>query len=711
MIKKIEAAKKKTSPQKQWENILQATAQRAGQSRENALKPKPDFSAQTPEESLAGKWRMRKESSELRNQIKAWNARPDSEVKNRELKRLNLELAGKLEGLEAYRDLEEQKSAEKWQQILSGMKSQADRSRLPNWTVFYYASAGDRMEEIRVKKLLELESIGSSKDMNLLAQIDRGEEYLTIREHGGKAGATRYKLEKSDAPNRIISPEVKHFGQVNASDPAVLQDFLSWGMKKYPAEHYLIMVQGHGAGMTGLLADHGKEAKAEKHELMSVPEFAGAINGAEESAGVDKDQVVLDLRSCLVGTAELAYELKDSAAMLVDSQAVLYPTYWRIGDILGDKEAAGLDPEQMAQRISQVNSTEKGIRKPMATSSLVDLKQVPELKKAVVAFEKAVQAGPESKERLKDLLEVKSRPNFYDDTAVSFYASDFYELARSIAEDKQIKDPKVKTAAKNLQTALDKVVVEHSKWEDDPAFNKNANGMGITTASSPRIYRQTRYRDLAFDKDTGWSEFMTSYAPGAVRGQSARLDDAVLKPPRMSEIARLAGEALEDAAGLDNDIELAQSRIKDFQADSSLTPLERSRNCRAAVKAIGSLNRIALVSGKPWFQPGANRPEKVEDQPIPQAMDSFIHELAIDGAADPEILPLVVKTGLLALSELEGEISSATLSDAARTLLAAKEKLDPKLKEKLGQELLLLLAKATRNDRVIAYKKPLGRTS
>jgi len=607
-------------------------------------------------------------------------------------------------------------SAEPRESFQTGVKNvpaaKSPQARAPkkDWTIMYYASAGDRMEEMRVAKVLDLEKIGSSKDVNILAQIDRGEEFTTEKWHGGKPGMSRYFIEPfktvepgsldafsrynpptlqdlRDRHDRIDSPEAASFGQVNASSPKVIKDYIAWGMKNYPARHYLIMFNGHGAGVTGLMYDDGPEAEKEHHIRATIPEFAGAVKDAREEAGVDKENVVVDIRSCLVGNAETAYEMKDSATSRLASQAVHYSGYWRLEEILSDPNLAGYDAEQMAKHIAEVNSTERGDSKKMATSALLDLKQAPKLKKAILNFEKAVKANPQAKGIVKKALEATSRPNFFSDTPASLFASDFFTAAHSISEAPDLNDPQLKKAAQDLKTVFGELVLRHDGWKDDPDFDKNAQGMGITTASNPAYYQKTGYKKLAFDKDTGWSDFMTSYAPDADIDE--QLDEPALKDESLKEFAQKTREMLADKKGLKADLERARGKIKLMERDQDLTPMQKGRKIKRYFSTETGLYTCS---------------QACKNEQVAEAFD----DLVALAAHFPDKAGDIVKTGLLVFSALDGEVSTETLSQAARNLVKSKENINPKIKNRRGAECLILLAKISRNDRVLNLRNRSG---
>ena len=47
---------------------------------------------------------------------------------------------------------------------------------------------------------------------------------------------------------QLAADVVQDLGETNCGDPAVLYDFLAWGVKTYPAQHYLVVLWNHGAG-------------------------------------------------------------------------------------------------------------------------------------------------------------------------------------------------------------------------------------------------------------------------------------------------------------------------------------------------------------------------------------------------------------------------------------------------------------------------------
>jgi len=567
-----------------------------------------------------------------------------------------------------------------------------------NWTVMHYLSIGDVQEEIWLSDLLKMQEAGSNSKMNLLAQVDRGDEFNTVKWHGGKPGTTRYYLTPQKDPERLTSEEIAHYGQTNAADHKNLEDFLAWGMKNYPAEHYLVIVEGHGSGVTGTLWDAGKEAKT--HDTMTLPELSGAVKRAEQKTGVDKDQVMVEIDSCLMGTAEMAYEMKDSAALLNDSQAVVYCLDLRPDLALRTPGAGDFSLREMGENIAEIKAKRIGEKNPMGTNALIDLKQMPNLKKAVLDFKKAVKHSPEAKETLKAILEVESRPNFESDTTISFFASDFHSLAQGVAQNRNLKDPELQKAARKLKAVLDKALIKQSRWEDNAEFNKNAVGIGVTTASEPAFYAKTGYSELAFEQDTGWGEFMTSYAPEVKAGGKAGLSDPVFEMPLSQDFtdedgiprryvidedktAGVSQKWLGNKAGFKKEVAEAKRRIKNLKYETEIPPIKQKDKIFSILANTGMMLEA-------W------------QSTVSEPVQKIIVETLSIASGKPELAGEILKTGLLALSGLDKEVSAKTIADSARNLLESKANIRPGLKNKVGALLIGILAKSTRNDRVIA---------
>ncbi len=104
------------------------------------------------------------------------------------------------------------------------------------WTVMVYLAGDNNLDAAGTTDLLEMKKVGSGPAINVVAQFDRA---------GNKGTTKRYLLRKGTS---LAADVVADLGETNTGDPAVLRDFLKWGVKSYPARHYLVVLWNHGAG-------------------------------------------------------------------------------------------------------------------------------------------------------------------------------------------------------------------------------------------------------------------------------------------------------------------------------------------------------------------------------------------------------------------------------------------------------------------------------
>ena len=105
-----------------------------------------------------------------------------------------------------------------------------------DWTMMVYLAGDNNLDGAGVVDLKEMKRVGSTDRINIVAQFDRA---------GSKGETSRFYLQKGTA----LAKDVKQkLGETNMGDPKVLEDFVTWSVKNYPADHYLLVLWNHGAG-------------------------------------------------------------------------------------------------------------------------------------------------------------------------------------------------------------------------------------------------------------------------------------------------------------------------------------------------------------------------------------------------------------------------------------------------------------------------------
>jgi len=321
-------------------------------------------------------------------------------------------------------------------------------------------------------------------------QTDKGETYTEIK----------FKTDK------IASPCLRDMGNVAMSSKDSLREFLEWGMKKYPAEHYLLVAMDHGFGYPGSMIDETDR------DAMTMPQMREAIEGAEKSTGKKIDIVGFD--ACLMAMAETACELKDVTDYTVASQQVEMAPGWPIAEIL-KKLGEGNEKAVMAPIDVATMIVDEARKTPIATPTLsaVDSSKIGEVKAAVDALGEHLGDQSISAYYTKNALRKAKSYAFPLDRPAGDYR-DIIDMAGQIAAQPKIATETVKKDLERLTSAVKDAVVaeEHSDAE------AGSHGLSIYAATNTLSYDPFRYKNPVNGSNDGDERF--SYRSLAMTGDS-----------------------------------------------------------------------------------------------------------------------------------------------------------------------------------------------
>ena len=187
--------------------------------------------------------------------------------------------------------------------------------------MFYMAaSLNDRTEQAAILDLEELQRVSGENSklkehVNLLVQIDRrwpgyAERYCIERGQSTFCEA-RYNERNVRDPDK------------NSGNRKVLKEFVQWGRKHSPAEHYMLVLWGHQYGL-GFGRDHGNP--------LTLPEIEGALSDALKGEKLD----ILGANACAMSYVEAAYQLQNVADFLVAPEIAMPLAGWPYDKILAE---------------------------------------------------------------------------------------------------------------------------------------------------------------------------------------------------------------------------------------------------------------------------------------------------------------------------------------------------------------------------------------
>ncbi|MEK6280789.1 MAG: clostripain-related cysteine peptidase [Acidobacteriota bacterium] len=109
------------------------------------------------------------------------------------------------------------------------------------WTFMVYLAGDNNLCPAADVDLKEMRTVGSTKDLNIVAQVDRAEGQ----------GSRRYCIQCNGEGEQ---PE--NLGEKDSGDPKTVTDFVTWTAENYPAERYALILWNHGGGWEPSEMDH-----------------------------------------------------------------------------------------------------------------------------------------------------------------------------------------------------------------------------------------------------------------------------------------------------------------------------------------------------------------------------------------------------------------------------------------------------------------------
>lgn len=265
------------------------------------------------------------------------------------------------------------------------------------WTVLIHMAADNNLSSYAFWDLFELEALGSTKNLDIVVQLDLP----------GREGVRQYHIRKSDraysenwGPNDFRNTNVTELSsrllrtlneEVSVSEEKRVREFLSYGMKAFPSKKLMVVVWGHGEGWTAATRARRNRAGGigmndTTGRYLSIPALKKALDAATLAARPGRVPDLLVTDACLMQMAEVVTELEDSARYLVGSS--------QNQDVLGIPYRALLGAMDSGRYTN-------GSRDGRADEAFLIAQMLPELMREFL--ERAARAGLVSTGRAEDM--------------------------------------------------------------------------------------------------------------------------------------------------------------------------------------------------------------------------------------------------------------------------------------------------------------------
>jgi len=449
------------------------------------------------------------------------------------------------------------------------------------WTVLLYQDADDKVLERDIyMDLNEAERIGSSANVNIVAQMDRYQAGYTG--DGDWTSARRYYVTQDDDLNRVGSQLITELGEVNMASGQTLVDFVTWAVSAYPADHYVLILSDHGMGWPGGWSDPTASGRggatlplaSALGDVLYLDELDVALGAIRSQTGLDAFELV-GMDACLMGHIEVMTMLASHARYAVVSQEVEPALGWAYAAFLSQLQSnPGVSGAELGrfivesyiqddQRIvddaaraelagrgspllslfggaSSAPSADQVTQQMMqnVTLTAADLSQVPSMVDGLNALAFAMQSADQRAVAQARSYSQSFTSIFGRDVPASYI--DLAQFAQQVAQSSG--DSTVSQAANQLLAALDAVVIAEMHGPKVPG----AHGVSIYFPNS-ELYRSANagppsYNVAAsrFATASLWDDFLAFHYAGQTFERTA---GAISLPPAAEAVqAPAAGD-------------------------------------------------------------------------------------------------------------------------------------------------------------------------
>lgn len=417
------------------------------------------------------------------------------------------------------------------------------------WTFMVYMAGDNDLDAAGLVDLREMKKVGSGPALNVVAQFDSAHDHRT----------RRYFVQKGTP---LAADQVKDLGRTNCGDPAVLEAFLTWATKTYPAEHYALVVWNHGNGwddedvyrlatdsLTMTIARRDVVAIAGGPRRLPVAHarrlttgplrralFATTIQRAVRLRGIAYDDHARDfldnlelkgvlqrvtaslgrpldllgMDACLMSMAEVLYELRDTAQVSVASEQTEPGDGWPYDKVLLALAATpAMTAQELGKVVVQKYLAAYGARSNV-TQTACDLARCADLARAIDALGQALLSYLAVPTVRAAVLEARKD--------VQSYERDDYVDLQDLCDllEAGCPEPAVKAACAQARAAVQACVIENG-WKGDEV----ANSHGVAVYF-PRKKVSALYRKLDLASATTWDDFLALYLQRAPVGAGFR---------------------------------------------------------------------------------------------------------------------------------------------------------------------------------------------
>ncbi len=401
------------------------------------------------------------------------------------------------------------------------------------WTLMVYMAGDNSLATAGDADLAEMRSVGSTVDLNIVAQFDSAMA----------GGAKRFLLKQSGS-----NEQVENLGKIDSGAPETLTKFIQWATQRYPAERHALVLWNHGSGWEPSEMDriarsvgtpnyHSREAiersasglsrvmfRTTLEKIFRLPSPAERAICSDDNSGHSLDTIelgnvlanavkslgkpfdLLGMDACLMSNLEVAYQLKPFVHCMVASEELEPNAGWPYDLVLRKLvDHPDLPTAELAAHVVSVyikSYVDRGYAGPV-TQAALDLDKLAALAAPIDALAKTLIA--EMPQAATELWNAQRK-------SAHFYQNTLWDIAHlcEVLEESTGGAPMIEAARASreaIATGPDKCVIAAESYGD-----RVSRCGGVSVYLIPPLTRISPfYGDLDFCKQNAWPELLQTY--------------------------------------------------------------------------------------------------------------------------------------------------------------------------------------------------------
>jgi hypothetical protein len=390
--------------------------------------------------------------------------------------------------------------------------ARAPAAEKADWTVLAYLSGDGSLERAALGYLRKLAAVPGSDRVCLVAEVDRAPGHSS--EFDDFTDARRIAFVTRGEGQRREWVRAAWQEEVNTGDPETLIGFALWGMQKFPAERYLVLLMGHGNGVRELTADPyeappqsgiGLDATS-GGDALTVGEIGDACQRIAASGSGQISLLAVD--ACFSATVELASEVAPAVRCMTGSPGLIYepgvPWDKVLSRLVGNPR---MSPRELGQLAVAATQAERAAgTSPGAAYMAAELTAAPELQGALGVLTEELRS------RMNELAPLVTQARACAPTSGMHW--EMRELsallgALSAAAQEQGQDALVQKVHRAREIADSMTLSAYA--EDAADDQQTCRGLAVFLPPNLTIFPEDYLTSSSFAREAGWGTFVASY--------------------------------------------------------------------------------------------------------------------------------------------------------------------------------------------------------